>query len=179
MNIDFTENKKTIDDLILELPKASKTKRLIESCLGLSTQAEPPLPVRPMKRYFITVALPHKEKVKFNNKMIEYRMLKSTEQYYYLRRVQHLLNDIAGDYLVVFEHCDSGDLHLHITCSYRGILKDLRLEVMTFYKIPAKNHVAVKIVEIYDEDHLRSYLLEKDQKKYQTSIFPKIEKHID
>lgn len=176
---DLDEIKKTIDDLNLELPSDFKFKGRSRERLGLSTQADPPLPVRPLKRFFITVALPHKDKVLFNNKRVEYRMLKTVQQYYYLRRVQHLLNDITADYLLVFEHCDSGDLHCHITCSYRGILKDLRLDVMNFFTISSKNCYAVIVKEIYDEEHLRTYMLEKDKKKYQTSTFPPIEKHID
>lgn len=73
--------------------------------------------------------------------------------------------------MIVYEHCFSGDLHLHITCSYYGIKKDLRLDFMNFFKINPRNSVAIDVREIYDEEKLKEYLLEKDLKKYQTSVY--------
>lgn len=131
----------------------------------------------PATRYFITVAMPHKEKVPWNNKKIEYRMLKTREQHIYLSKVAKLLDDISPKYLIVFEHCNSGDLHCHITCSYIGCRKDLRLDVLRHFDIKPCYVNAIDVREIYDEEHLKNYLLEKDKKKYQTSTFPKIEKN--
>lgn len=171
--------KKTIDELNMILGQGSQPKRekTIRAFRGISALGLIPQPAdRPNRRYFITVALPHKEKVKLNDRTDEYRLLKTTEQYLYLKRVEHLMNHISDDFLIVFEHCFSGDLHLHITCSYRGIAKDLSLEFRRFFLIKPSNNNAILIKEIYDEEHLRNYLLEKDQKKYQTSLFPKIEK---
>lgn len=146
------------------------------SCLGLMPPTVIGLNAVKEQRYFITLALPHKEKVPWNNKKIEYRMLKTREQHIYLSKVVNLLNDICSEYLVVFEHCHSGDLHCHITCSYKGCRKDLKLDVMRHFDIKPTYINALDVREIYDEEHLRNYLLEKDKKKYQTSSFPKIEK---
>ena len=174
-----TKNKITIEELNTSdssvgsegsIPKARELS--IASCLGLAM----PAAVIASQRYFITVALPHKEKVPWNNRKIEYRMLKTREQHHYLSKVVNLLNDISDEYLIVFEHCQSGDLHCHITCSYRGHRKDLKIDVMRFFDIKPTYINALDIREIYDEEHLKNYLLEKDKKKYQTSSFPKIEK---
>lgn len=170
------KNKITIEELNSSNSSVSSeplnettTRELSEaSVLGLAS---------PASRYFITVALPHKEKVPWNNRKIEYRMLKTREQHIYLSKVVNLLNDICYKYLVVFEHCQSGDLHCHITCSYVGCRKDLKLDIMRHFDIKPCYINALDVREIYDEEHLKSYLLEKDKKKYQTSTFPKIEKN--
>jgi hypothetical protein len=132
----------------------------------------------PLVRYFITVALPHKEKVAWNNRRIEYKKLMTREQHIYLsRRLLPILDDLSADYLLVFEHCDSGDLHCHITLSYRGCKKDLTLSFCRGLDINlCKYPHAVDARIIYDEEHLKDYLQNKNKKKYQTSIFPKIEK---
>lgn len=147
------------------------------SALGLMPPTVIGLNAVKEQRYFITIALPHKEKVPWNNRKIEYRMLKTREQHIYLSKVVNLLNDICGEYLIVFEYCQSGDLHCHITCSYRGCRKDLKLDVMRHFDIKPTYINALDVREIYDEEHLKNYLLEKDKKKYQTSPFPKIEKN--
>lgn len=146
------------------------------SCLGLMPPTVIGLTAVKEQRYFITLALPHKEKVPWNNRKIEYRMLKTREQHIYLSKVVNLLDDICSEYMVIYEHCLSGDLHCHITCTYRGCRKDLKLDVMRHFDIKPTYINALDVREIYDEDHLKNYLLEKDKKKYQTSSFPKIEK---
>jgi len=145
------------------------------SVLGLMPQT---LPCLPPVRYMVTVALPHKEKVPWNNRRIEYKKLMTREQHIYLsRRLVPILDDISNDYLLVFEHCDSGDLHCHITLTYRGCRKDLSLAFTRGLDLNlCKYPHAVDSRVIYDEEHLKEYLLNKDKKKYQTSIFPKIEK---
>jgi len=170
------KNKITIEELnssnssVSSEPLNETTARELSglSVLGLSP---------PASRYFITVALPHKEKVSWNNRKIEYRMLKTREQHIYLSKVVNLLNDICSKYLIVYEHCQSGDLHCHITCSYIGCRKDLRLDIMRHFDIKPCYVNALDVREIYDEEHLKNYLLEKDKKKYQTSLFPKVEKN--
>lgn len=146
------------------------------SSLGLMPPSNISLNAIKEQRYFITVALPHKEKVPYNNRKIEYRMLKIREQHLYLSKVANLLNDICSQYLIVFEHCQSGDLHLHITASYAGCKKDLKIDIMRFFDIKPTYINALDVREIYDEEHLKNYLLEKDKKKYQTSVFLPIEK---
>lgn len=146
------------------------------SALGLMPPASvSPVDV-PSQRYFITLALPHREKVLFNNKKIEYRMLKTREQHIYLGKLIPLLDSITSEYMVIYEHCFSGDLHCHITCTYRGHRKDLKIDIMRHFDIKPTYVNAIDIRIIYDEEHLKNYLTEKDLKKYQTSTFPKVEK---
>ena len=162
------KEKNTIDDFKFEEIKKLTINTFLGDCEPRSIPAQKTKELR----YFVTVALPHKDKVKFNDKRIEYRQLRTSQQYLYLRSSRHLLDYISPEYMIIYEHCFSGDLHLHITCTYKGIKKDLRHEFMDFFKINYRNSVAVDIREIYDEEKLKEYLLEKDLKKYQTSVFP-------
>lgn len=170
------KNKINIEEL--NSSQTSVSSETAREEIGIVAPWSMPPTVIALQRYFITVALPHKERVPFNNRKIEYRMLKTREQHLYLSKVVNLLNDISESYLVVYEHCQSGDLHCHVTCSYRGPRKDLKIDVMRFFDIKPTYINALDVREIYDEEHLKNYLLEKDKKKYQTSTFPKIEKTI-
>jgi len=181
------KNKITIEELNSSNSSVSNDSLsgvLVENSSGISALGlMPPTvvglnAVLPLTRYFITVALPHREKVSWNSRKIEYKKLTTREQHIYLsRKLIPILDDIATEYLLVWEHCDTGDLHCHITLSYRGIKKDLTLAITRGIDIClCKYPHAVDARIIYDEEHLKDYLLNKDKKKYQTSIFPKIEK---
>ena len=167
------ENKKSIDELILKTDKIKILKHndfLGNSMLGLLPSADTPISV-----FFLTVALPVKEKWRLN-KTTNFRWgdYKPSEQYLIIKRYEHFLLREAEGYEMYFEYTKEVNLHLHCIVWYKGIEKELRVDTKRFFGINPQNSCAVDCRPAYDLDYLRTYLTEKQVKDYQTSPFPPI-----
>lgn len=169
-NLDDEKNINTIDDLISH--KKINILRASQFSGNLRFSLLPPEKL--VHKYFLTVNLCTKDKFTIGNLSKRWDAYMPSEQHRYLRLLEHLFIAEAEDYEIYFEYTRDVNLHLHSIVYFRGIAKELRILTKRFFKISDKNNVAVDVREVYDEDHLRSYLTEKEAKGYQTAPFPPI-----
>ena len=166
----FLEDKNSIDEFILKEDNCRIMKH--SQFQGNCGLGQLPSVMTPISVFFLTVALPTKEKWRLN-KNVNYlwRDYKPSEQHIILKRYEHFLIREAEGYEMYFEYTEDVNLHLHCIIWYKGIEKELKVDTKRFFGIKPHNCFAIDVRPVYDIDHLRDYLSNKTEKKYQTSPF--------
>lgn len=179
--------KKYIDNIISEEFKDSPERA--ELALGLTTPGAscvPNINVSPIKyQYFITLAFPHNHAFKIKHKEymangdikilfepIKYRDCTVREQYEFIKHTlsKYIYSEI-DKYNFFFEHCKTGDLHIHgrITTHDKTLhIKDIKLFFNHIFGLSAKykNFCDVKL---YDATKWNDYENKKSINKVHQS----------
>jgi len=139
-----------------------------EKSLGLIT---PPLVSSGLQRYFCTLSISPKQRMKLNKRMNScWGDYKLVEQFTIFNRIKLLFNDISKEYVIYYELTKQGNLHIHcvVDCNDTNA-KDLRIDIQRFFGIHDFAFCDVRKCIDGTDDKLKDYLTNKKDKNYQTS----------